>query len=146
MARMHNVCRILKESSKGPESVSGYNIEMVCERLAIGDTVLHKQIATLHESRAIGDSVLHKQIATLHESRAIGDTVLHKQIATLHESRAIGDTVLHRLLICMISGSRREVSKHCSFLGYFLLFLYSLTLRMGPTGCPETSEKRFPLI
>ena len=49
-ARMHNVCRILKESSKGPESVSGYNIEMVCERLAIGDTVLHKQIATLHES------------------------------------------------------------------------------------------------
>ena len=37
---MDNVCRYLKESSKGPESEWEYNIEVVCECQANGDTML----------------------------------------------------------------------------------------------------------
>ena len=50
------------------------------------------------------------------------------------------------LLLRMISGFRREVAKNCSLLAYCLLFFDSRTLRMGPIVCPETSEKKLPLI
>jgi hypothetical protein len=69
-----------------------------------------------------------------------------------------------RNVFCVISGFRREVTENCALLGYYAVssgnflptfrdnlsvptsgfknptgFLDSLTLRMGPKGCPETS-------
>jgi hypothetical protein len=58
---------------------------------------------------------------------------LHKQIATVQQ-------------LCMISGFRSEVAKNCALLGYYLLFLDSLSLRVGPLDCTETSEKTLPLL
>ena len=49
MAGTDDVCRILEENSKGPESEWEYNMEMVCERRAIGDTELHREIVTLND-------------------------------------------------------------------------------------------------